>query len=63
MNKKEYEVTEKAGKMVACRRVKPGDILQLTDAEAEYEMREGTIRLVAVSKPSKEVSKAASNKE
>lgn len=39
-----YIVTERAGPYVACRRVKPGQELLLTPAEAETELRDGTLR-------------------
>ena len=39
-----YIVTEQAGRYVACRRVKPGQELLLTPAEAEAELRDGTLR-------------------
>lgn len=38
-----YTVTALAGPVVAGRRVHAGDVLQLTDDEAAYELREGTI--------------------
>lgn len=42
--KKPYTLTDRAGPIVAGRRVKPRQPLLLTDAEAAYELREGTIR-------------------
>lgn len=41
---KPYVVTEKAGDWVAGKRVKHGDVLVLTDAQAKYECLIGTIR-------------------
>ncbi|WEK50313.1 MAG: hypothetical protein P0Y66_22165 [Candidatus Kaistia colombiensis] len=41
--KKPYRVTDAAGPYVAGRKVKPGAIIDLTKAQAEYELRLGTI--------------------
>ena len=43
--KKAYVVTEKAGDWVAGKRVNHGDTLHLTDAQAEYELLRGLIKL------------------
>lgn len=43
METKNYVVTDRAGQRVAGRRVKAGEELQLTPAEAAAELREGTI--------------------
>ena len=39
-----YVVTEKAGDWVAGKRVNHGDILNLTDRQAEYELMRGIIK-------------------
>lgn len=41
--RQDYTVTERAGLVVAGRRVSKDDTLQLTAAEADYELGEGTI--------------------
>ncbi len=38
-----YAVTDRAGSRVAGRRAKPGDVLELTPAEAAYELQQGTL--------------------
>jgi len=41
--KKPYRVTDAAGPYVAGRKVKPGSILDLSAAQAEYELQRGVI--------------------
>jgi hypothetical protein len=38
-----YTVTDRAGRFVAGRRVVPGQELELTTAEAEHDLREGSL--------------------
>ena len=47
-----YQVTDKAGQLVAGKRVHAGDILQLTARQAEHELRLGTIVPVGASQAS-----------
>jgi hypothetical protein len=48
-----YEVTEHAGAWVAGRPVKLGDTIDLSDAQARYELRLGTIRPLGPSRERK----------
>lgn len=49
-SKQDFEVTPRAGRWVAGRSVRPGDVLSLTEHEAEYELGLGyLIRLGASS--------------
>ena len=41
--RRNYVVTDMAGRRVAGRVVKVGDVLSLTELEAEHELREGTL--------------------
>ncbi|SUA65585.1 Uncharacterised protein [Brucella anthropi] len=41
--RKRYRVTERAGLWVAGRKVRPGDILELSLQQAEYELMRGII--------------------
>ena len=38
-----YRITDKAGQWVAGKRVRVGDVLELTERQAEHEFRLGTI--------------------
>ena len=57
---KQYIVTEKAPEWVAGRRVKPGDILTLTDQQAEYEVMRG---LIEPAPPSRAAAVAAATEK
>lgn len=46
--RKKYRVTERAGNWVAGKKVRPGDVLLLTEAQAEYELMRGVLTVVSV---------------
>jgi hypothetical protein len=54
-----YQVTDKAGQWVAGKRVRAGDILQLSERQAEHEFRLGTIAPVGASQAAPQAAKAA----
>lgn len=49
-----YQVTDRAGSWVAGRKVAPGDILTLTEEQAEYEIARGMIAPYAPPPPMEE---------
>lgn len=52
--RKRYRVTEAAGPWVAGRKVSPGDILELTDEQAEYEILRDQIEAAGASEQATE---------
>lgn len=57
--KKKYQVTESAPIEVAGRRVSPGDVLELTEPQARYELLQGFVEPFEA--PSKKVAKTKSD--
>lgn len=55
MEKKNYTVTDKAGPRVAGRAVDVEQTLELTEAEARYELQTGTIKLASAEPATKPV--------
>jgi hypothetical protein len=57
--KKKYQVTETAPIEVAGRRVAPGDVLELTEPQARYELLQGFVEPFEA--PSKKAAKTKSD--
>lgn len=60
MSIRSYVVTDSAGPWVAGRRVEPGDILTLPEADAEYEVARKQLEVVGAAKP-KQADKSHEN--